>query len=50
MTNSLVRTFRYVQGGTSGALKPGRNILCANVLQGGAISRHLDSQWLGDVR
>lgn len=32
MTNSLVRTFQYVQGGTSGALKPGRNILCANVL------------------
>jgi len=32
MANSLVRTFQYVLGGTSGALKPGRNILTANLL------------------
>jgi len=32
MANSRVRTFQYLQGGTAGALKPGRNILTANIL------------------
>ncbi len=32
MANSLSRTFSYTLGGTSGALKPGRNILTTNIL------------------
>ncbi len=32
MANSLSRSFQYVAGGTSGALKPGRNILTTNLL------------------
>lgn len=32
MANSLSRTFSYTLGGTSGALKPGRNILTTNLL------------------
>lgn len=32
LVNSLSRTFQYVAGGTSGALKPGRNILTTNLL------------------